>query len=233
VENWQDKTRTGSTHETSEVTVQLDGRKLAELTSELEKTPSPTEADGPVFVDESGKRSRKLRKVGWILAAVFSCYAVVLVFSVIGGNASAPWLGIPGQSEEKQADTVVSTEGASPSAAASPTESASAPAAPTATSSAVVDRPTVTATRSAGAGVVTSSPSASSSTVVESPDPSVSPSATTLPTPAGSPTASPESSPAQPSDPPTSPGASPSDTAATGGESGGGATTQLAAEGGL
>ncbi|WP_328538475.1 hypothetical protein [Streptomyces sp. NBC_00344] len=62
--------------------------------------------EGPVFVDESGRRSRKYRRVGWILGIACTCYAVMLVVTVVGGNSSAPWLLIPGPASAKKADTV-------------------------------------------------------------------------------------------------------------------------------
>ncbi|MEU6061549.1 hypothetical protein [Streptomyces sp. NPDC047097] len=61
--------------------------------------------DGPVFVDESGRRSKKFRRLGWVLAAACAVYAVTLVVSVIGGNSAAPWLLIPGPAAEKKAET--------------------------------------------------------------------------------------------------------------------------------
>ncbi|NBM17124.1 hypothetical protein [Streptomyces sp. GC420] len=98
----------GNPHEATyadEMTIQLEG--VGRTLGNLPPVPggSPEGADGPVFVDESGNRRRKLRRVGIFFGVVFGCYAVVLVFSLLGGNASAPWLGIPGQ-EEKNADTV-------------------------------------------------------------------------------------------------------------------------------
>ncbi|WP_217507332.1 hypothetical protein [Streptomyces lunaelactis] len=80
------------------MTFQLDGlgRKVGDL------PPGPTlqeGSDGPVFVDESGRRSKKLRRLGWVLAIVCACYAVALVAALLGGSSSAPWLpgiGRPG-----------------------------------------------------------------------------------------------------------------------------------------
>ncbi|MEU0659134.1 hypothetical protein [Streptomyces lavendulocolor] len=62
-------------------------------------------SDGPVFVDESGRRSKKLRRLGWVLATACAVYAITLVVSVIGGNSSAPWLLIPGPADEKKTET--------------------------------------------------------------------------------------------------------------------------------
>ena len=68
VENWREDARIGHTHEPNEVTVQLDGlgRQLAELPAGTRLPPDGS--DGPVFVDESGRRSKKFRRLGWVLA---------------------------------------------------------------------------------------------------------------------------------------------------------------------
>ena len=105
VENWREGTRTGHTHEPNEVTLQLDGlgRQLSELAIE---PGTPEGSDGPVFVDESGRRSKSLRRVGWLLAAICAGYAVTLVVAVLGGSSNAPWLPLSGQ-HEKSAEVEV------------------------------------------------------------------------------------------------------------------------------
>ncbi|MGW1293390.1 hypothetical protein [Streptomyces sp. NPDC002533] len=105
MDNWREGTRTGHTHEPNDATIQLDGlgRQLAELPGE----PAPPEGtDGPVFVDESGRRSKTFRRLGWVLATVCAGYAVTLVFAVLGGNSSAPWLPLSGPKEEAKAEQV-------------------------------------------------------------------------------------------------------------------------------
>lgn len=93
------------THEPNEVTVQLDG--LGKQLSELIAQPSePEGSDNPVFVDESGRRSKTFRRLGWVLAVGCACYAVTLVVAVLGGNSSAPWLPLSGQEGHKNADVV-------------------------------------------------------------------------------------------------------------------------------
>ncbi|GFH33852.1 hypothetical protein SCWH03_00520 [Streptomyces pacificus] len=81
--------------------------------------PPQEDADGPVFVDESGRRSKKFRRIGWVLALACAGYAVTLVVALIGGNSNAPSLLIPGQTEDK-ADTAEETPG--------PSETPTAPA---------------------------------------------------------------------------------------------------------
>lgn len=140
VENWREGTRTGHTHEPNDVTVQLDGlgRQLSELA--VEPTP-PDNTDGPVFVDESGRRSKTYRRLGWVLAAICAVYAVTLVVAVLGGNSSAPWLPLSGQEEKKSggvevrpaptdgSGSVVESPGPTPSSTdAGPTATATATA---------------------------------------------------------------------------------------------------------
>ncbi|WP_137233664.1 hypothetical protein [Streptomyces sp. BPSDS2] len=105
MDNWREGKRTGHTHEPNDATIQLDGlgRQLAELPGE---PTSPDGSDGPVFVDESGRRSKTFRRLGWVLAAVCAAYAVTLVFAVLGGNSSAPWLPLSEPKEETQAEQV-------------------------------------------------------------------------------------------------------------------------------
>ncbi|MGW2561666.1 hypothetical protein ACWCXB_20905 [Streptomyces sp. NPDC001514] len=106
VENWREDARLGYTHEPNEVTVQLDG--LGRQLSELPVGPDPQEgSDGPVFVDESGRRSKKFRRIGWVLVLACACYAITLVVALIGGNSKAPWLLIPGPANENPAGEVV------------------------------------------------------------------------------------------------------------------------------
>jgi hypothetical protein len=62
-----------------------------------------------VFVDSSGQRNRKLRRLGWILGSACACYAAVLVFSLVGGDVDAPWLLIPGQDDDAPGRMVVTS----------------------------------------------------------------------------------------------------------------------------
>ncbi|MGW2595033.1 hypothetical protein ACWCXC_32840 [Streptomyces sp. NPDC001515] len=113
VDTWREGARAGHTHEPNEVTIQLDGigRQLSELLPEPNTAP---ESDGPVFVDESGRRGKTLRRLGWVLAAICVAYAVTLVVAVLGGSSSAPFLPISGQEEHRKAEDV--TTPASPGA---------------------------------------------------------------------------------------------------------------------
>ncbi|MEU1435678.1 hypothetical protein ACFYPA_26880 [Streptomyces sp. NPDC005775] len=124
METWREGARAGHTHEPNEVTIQLDGlgRQLSEL---LPEPSAPEGSDGPVFVDESGRRGKSLRRLGWVLAALFLGYAVTLVVAVLGGNSSAPFLPLSGQEEHRKTEEVRTpatsvTPGESPGAQVSP-----------------------------------------------------------------------------------------------------------------
>ncbi|WP_217214746.1 hypothetical protein [Streptomyces sp. AC550_RSS872] len=64
-------------------------------------------SDGPVFVDESGRRSRRFRRIGMAVALACAVYAVVIVATVLSGNSDAPWLPVEGPKEQPagQVDT--------------------------------------------------------------------------------------------------------------------------------
>jgi hypothetical protein len=202
VENWREGTRTGHTHEPNDVTVQLDGlgRQLAELPVE----PSPPDpSEGPVFVDESGRRSKTYRRLGWVLAAICAVYAVTLVVAVLGGNSTAPWLPLSGQEEKQAGDIEVrpaptDADEVSASPGATSTASVSAPAADGAAS------PSVSASASV-AGPPGTAASASASVTppkgdgAAQPDPGTSVSAS----PAGSPSPSDTEPPVVVSPPPS------------------------------
>ncbi|MXM63258.1 hypothetical protein GR925_07290 [Streptomyces sp. HUCO-GS316] len=73
----------------------------------MEQTRRGTDgSEGPVFVDESGRRSRTFRRIG--IAVGFACavYAVVIVATLLSGNSHAPWLPVPGQNADRPADSV-------------------------------------------------------------------------------------------------------------------------------
>lgn len=89
----------GEENDPGEVTVQLDPLKKGR--------PDGSEAasDVPVFVDESGRRSRTFRRIGILVGTACGAYAVVIVAALLSGNAGAPWLPlpVPGQADDKPA----------------------------------------------------------------------------------------------------------------------------------
>ncbi|MEG3630093.1 hypothetical protein [Streptomyces poriticola] len=102
----------GHTHDPHEVTVQLDAVQLGDgLLRRAESTPrtGPAHSDGPVFVDSSGRRSRRFRRLGIAVGAACAVYAVVMAATLMSGNSDAPWLPVPGQEEGKPAGQVDTT----------------------------------------------------------------------------------------------------------------------------
>ncbi|MFD7867230.1 hypothetical protein [Streptomyces sp. NPDC057682] len=159
MDTWREGARAGHTHEPNEVTIQLDGigRQLSELLPEPNTAP---EGDGPVFVDESGRRGKTLRRLGWVLAAICVAYAVTLVVAVLGGSSSAPFLPISGQEEHRKAEDVTTpaTPGAGQDASSSPD------ATPGASPSAPQGGQDAAATTGTGAGTATSGPAGGTTT---------------------------------------------------------------------
>ncbi|MEU1143286.1 hypothetical protein ABZ392_41360 [Streptomyces sp. NPDC005885] len=85
-----------------EVTVQLDG-SAEELDDPGKKGDG---SDGPVFVDESGRRSRRYRRIGMAIGIACAVYAVVIVITLLSGSSDAPWLLVPGQRHDPPAGKV-------------------------------------------------------------------------------------------------------------------------------
>ncbi|MFI1421753.1 hypothetical protein ACH4VX_28050 [Streptomyces sp. NPDC020731] len=103
-----------ATHDPHEVTVQLDSVQIGEGL-ELRRAPGRASggqdaAAGPVFVDESGRRSRLYRRIGMAVGLACAGYAVVMVATLLSGNSDAPWMPVPGQ-EDKPAGQVGTTPG--------------------------------------------------------------------------------------------------------------------------
>lgn len=101
-----------ATHDPHEVTVQLDSVQIGEGLELRRAAPGRTgggqEAAGPVFVDESGRRSRLYRRIGMAVGLACAGYAVVMVATLLSGNSDAPWMPVPGQ-EDKPAGQVETT----------------------------------------------------------------------------------------------------------------------------
>ncbi|MEV7889478.1 hypothetical protein ACWD3I_00305 [Streptomyces sp. NPDC002817] len=133
-----------NTHDPHEVTVQLDAVALRADNRLVGQAGGDTAegSDGPVFVDESGRRSRRYRRIGIFVGLACAIYAVVIVTTLLSGNSNAPWLPVPGQGEGKEAgqvdnsplpgETVLPTDGGSLSPGASPSPSDTTTASPSA-----------------------------------------------------------------------------------------------------
>jgi hypothetical protein len=112
--------------------VQLDGigRRLDGDRTAAPGTPAgpagPSDnrdSDGPVFVDESGRRSRRFRRIGIAVGVACGLYALVIVATLLSGNSAAPWVPVPipgaddGNPASKVEDSTRPTDSADPSAA--------------------------------------------------------------------------------------------------------------------
>ncbi|MCX4908293.1 hypothetical protein [Streptomyces sp. NBC_00878] len=197
-DSWQESEHPEHTHDPHEVTVQMDGvgRQLEDwLVQQAKGAPSAQDAsDGPVFVDETGRRSRRYRRIGMAVGMACAVYAVVILGTLLSGNSSAPWLPELGQKQEDGPAGKVDTpplpaDSAGPTGSVSPSPGVTPPAGGT-------------VTNSPGAGT-SKDPSASASKTGESPDPKPSVTSTKPDTPKPTPTG--------PSNtPPTSPDPDPS-----------------------
>lgn len=100
----------GQTHDPHEVTVQLDAIGLNgdnRIESGGPAGDSGAEgSDGPVFVDESGRRSRRFRRIGMAVGLACAVYAVVIVVTLLSGNSNAPWLPVTGPKDDTPAGKV-------------------------------------------------------------------------------------------------------------------------------
>ncbi|MEU5278960.1 translation initiation factor IF-2 [Streptomyces asoensis] len=209
-----------------EVTVQLDSLKKG-------RPDADAASDVPVFVDESGRRSRTFRRIGILVGIACGAYAVVIVAALLSGNAGAPWLPIPvpGHADEKPSAGNVDSP-SSPDASASPGREGSGrrePGAPdvTATATAAVPgRPGASASPGASGSAAPSggaSPAARSSASGTA-RPSTGPTASAPAVGASTPVVAPPAS--TPPPPPSSPAASPS--VASSPSPAGGASTTVA-----
>lgn len=58
-------------------------------------SPFEEPAPAPVFVDQSGLRSRLLRRFGWPVSVIGAILAAAMGSSLIGMQSDAPAMGIP------------------------------------------------------------------------------------------------------------------------------------------
>ncbi|WP_405525440.1 hypothetical protein OG426_21915 [Streptomyces canus] len=168
-------------------------------------------SDGPVFVDESGRRSRRFRRIGIAVGLACAVYAVVIVVTLLSGNSNAPWLPMTGPKDDAPAGKVdtspMPAESADPSVPAGvipgtiPTVSGGVTLAPGAGVSAPPGAtvspgkpgtsadPSATATQPGGNPSVSADPSTQpTQPVTPPPSPSVTPPVTTSPDPSVAPT---------------------------------------------
>ncbi|MFJ9808134.1 hypothetical protein ACIRTB_07880 [Streptomyces sp. NPDC101158] len=125
-------------HDPHEVTVQMDAIRIggqdgvrlqpAEAAPALRPEPN-----GPVFVDESGRRSRRYRRLGTLIGIACAVYAVVIVVTLLTGNSSAPWVPVPEQEKVLPAGEDGASPAATDTASASPSPSLSSAPTPSTT----------------------------------------------------------------------------------------------------
>lgn len=145
--------------------------------------------DGPVFVDASGRRGRRFRRLGMAVAVACAGYAAVIAATLLSGNSTAPWLPVPGQGDDKQAGQ----RHTSPHPSASSAPSLSGPRAVTGTgvpaSVGATAVPAAGSSSPAPGGSAAATPTAGASATAMPSGPGDSPSAS-APSPGTSPTAS-------------------------------------------
>ncbi|EMF50629.1 hypothetical protein [Streptomyces bottropensis] len=110
---WEQPDQPGRNHDPHEVTVQLDGvgREVDEgqgrhAGKDGDASEAAQDSDGPVFVDESGRRRNLYRRLGIAVGTACAAYAVVIVGTLVSGNSDAPWLPVPMQKDDKPAGKV-------------------------------------------------------------------------------------------------------------------------------
>lgn len=205
----------GHTHDPHEVTVQLDAVSVkgdGRIEGGAPGADSGSEgSDGPVFVDESGRRSRRFRRIGMAVGLACAVYAVVIVVTLLSGNSNAPWLPVTGPKDDAPAGKVdtspVPAESADPSLpvgvlpGTTPTVSGGATPAPGVSGTAPgvtvsPGRPGASADPSAPASQPGGNPSVSTAPSTQ-PTPSVTPPASPTVTPPASPSPDPSVAPTQ------------------------------------
>lgn len=92
----------------------------AAFRADTQPRPAQASDDRPVFVDSSGRRSRKWRWAGWVAVAACVGFGATLAGSMTGANSGAPWLRIPGVAVKDDHKTPVTSPGTSASPSASP-----------------------------------------------------------------------------------------------------------------
>ncbi|WP_329347446.1 hypothetical protein OG226_01515 [Streptomyces sp. NBC_01261] len=161
-------------HDPHEVTIQLDRAHLPpcpDAPGDLGGTVSRQLSDTPVFVDESGRRSRRLRRVGIGFGAACALYAGVIGATLLSGNSTAPWLPVPGQQGDGSAGEVATSpepsRSASPSASATVGQNAITPSVGTAADASPTGTGTPTASGAQPSGATSSSGASPSASATE------------------------------------------------------------------
>jgi hypothetical protein len=162
----------------------------------------------PVFVDESGRRGRRLRGLGWIVGVAFVGATLAMISGLLGTQSDAPSFTVPGTADTLPPGQYVNAPLPAPpgkanrskSAPRTDTPSGTPSGTPTATTS-----PTASATETSGEGRATAT--GAPATAERHTKPPAVPSTSAKPTPTlsapahESPTPSPSTQPGTPSAP--------------------------------
>lgn len=111
------------------------------------RSGDPATAARPVFVDPSGRRQRRVRRLGWLLVIPAAGYAALLLSAAIGGpSVDSPYLPLPAAGNHVRGSattppaapdsagrTPAATSDGTAGGSGSPTARATAGSAPTAT----------------------------------------------------------------------------------------------------
>ncbi|MFF3889466.1 hypothetical protein [Streptomyces sp. NPDC001914] len=222
-------------HDPHEVTIQLDraGDEAAARSGRTaagrpgKDAPATAEAaDRPVFVDASGRRSRRFRRLGMLVAVACAVYAVVIAATLVSGNSNAPWLPVPGQEEDTPAGKVETSPLPTQRVHPSGTGAAPVPGGAPRASDGTTPLPSSTATGASASATATGASGAPgpSTSATKKPNPGTTPKD---PDPDPEPSASADGQPTA-SAPATTPGGTPAPTETTGttGAAGAGAGTE-------
>ncbi|MER6539427.1 hypothetical protein ABT215_37750 [Streptomyces sp900105755] len=96
---------TGPTGPTGSAAAEVSGASRGAGASDGSGPPDVL-VPAPVFVDASGRRSRRFRRAGIALGLACAVYAVVIVVTLLSGSSDAPWLPVPGQNADRPAGKV-------------------------------------------------------------------------------------------------------------------------------
>lgn len=126
----------------------------------------------PVFVDESGRRGRRLRGLGWVFGVAFVGMTLAMVSGLLGTQSDAPSFTVPGSADTLPPGQYVDAPLPAPPGKADRSKGAPRTAAPGASGTpsgtpTATTSPTASATASSGAGddpaTATGTPGGSSS----------------------------------------------------------------------
>lgn len=119
---WQEQPGDGgaAVNDPREVTVQLDSVQSGDAVPQGEADGAQEGSDGPVFVDETGRRRLRIRRLGICVGVACASYAAVIVGTLLSGNSDAPWLPVPVQDDDKPASKVEADSPPEPSRTTAP-----------------------------------------------------------------------------------------------------------------